>query len=123
MEFSSNELVFPFQSNSHLATNLTLKNTSNFNQMFKVTQSLFSSKHRPQTDLGLSPVWGLSSRTNKHQFRLSYTNKFITEISRLSKITKIKKFNSSMAKALKIQRVLRALCFESNFKRCSHNSS
>lgn len=36
MEFSSEDLLFHYQSEKHLKTTLKLKNTTNYNQLFKV---------------------------------------------------------------------------------------
>lgn len=70
MQFSKTELIYQYHPNKHLSTNLSIKNTSNHNQLFKVHSGEDKSlKHQNQIVSLLNPIWGLFNLIKKSMFK------------------------------------------------------
>jgi hypothetical protein len=73
MQFSKTELIYQYHPNKHLSTNLSIKNTSNHNQLFKVHSGKDKSlKHQNQIVSLLNRTWDLFNLIKKSMFKFVF---------------------------------------------------
>lgn len=73
MQFSKTELIYQYQPNKHLSTSLSIKNTSNHNQLFKVhNREDKSLKHQNQIVSLLNLIWDLFNLIKKSMFKFLF---------------------------------------------------
>ena len=73
MQFSKTDLLYHYQPNKHLSTTLSIKNTSNHNQLFKVHNKEDNSlKHQNQIVSSLNLIWDLFNQIKKLMFKFVF---------------------------------------------------
>lgn len=112
MQFSKTELIYQYHPNKHLSTNLSIKNTSNHNQLFKVHSGKDKSlKHQNQIVSLLNRTWGLFNLIKKSMFKFVFIKMYAYALFfRLLGVARVREFRFCMARIWKMARIV-GLCF------------